>query len=340
MKFKGKIDNINHIVISDPIYEKKVWCRYEKNGITGKDWIANLNIYPTETKIDRYIIKGVEFFLLLQKNNKVCNLDENGTLKYLKNIELKNYEIGMDSACIALGINDKAKEIIASQEEWQPLCAIRTGTDGIFGEVYEGIDNEKLCFLLIKGYFDEEYINQNDLFDYLIKQFQIKDLIKEDFTIDKNNHVLKKGDKVEVSSCVIINPFGGTVTVRNSNFKDEIDGMKLNVEKTDGTIEHTIIESHDKLVNFPIDIEIIEDFYDYETGYNYKGKIINNNLLEELKKTGVLDFKSEDCQKHNNKLLYEDNLKANENYNSPIAHFSEFDIVKILEKNQNYEMEI
>lgn len=30
MKFKGKIENINHIVISDPTYKEDVWCRYEK----------------------------------------------------------------------------------------------------------------------------------------------------------------------------------------------------------------------------------------------------------------------------------------------------------------------
>ena len=30
MNYKGKIDNIDYIVISDPMYEKNIWCRYEK----------------------------------------------------------------------------------------------------------------------------------------------------------------------------------------------------------------------------------------------------------------------------------------------------------------------
>ena len=88
MKFKGKIDNINHIVISDPTYKEDVWCRYEKKDINEKDWIVNLDIYPTETKIDDYNIKGVEFLLLIKKNEYDCNIDEDGNLSYLKDIEL------------------------------------------------------------------------------------------------------------------------------------------------------------------------------------------------------------------------------------------------------------
>lgn len=180
MKCKGKIDNINHIVISDPIYDENVWCRYEKNNLKEKDWIVNLDICSTETKTDDYNIKGVEFLLLIKKNEYDCEIDEDGNLSYLKDIELKDYTIGMDSACVALGLNDNAKEIINSKDEWQPLCAIRTGTDGTFGDVSEGIKDGKLCFLFVTGYIDEEFINQNELFDYLVNQFQIKELIKED----------------------------------------------------------------------------------------------------------------------------------------------------------------
>ena len=86
MKFRGKIDSIDNIVVSDPSYDNKVWCRYEKNNINAKNWIASLEINPTETKIEDYDIKGVEFFLLLQKNNEVCSLEEDGRLKYLNNI--------------------------------------------------------------------------------------------------------------------------------------------------------------------------------------------------------------------------------------------------------------
>lgn len=180
MKFRGKIDSIDNIVVSDPSYDNKVWCRYEKNNINAKNWMASLEINPTETKIEDYDIKGVEFFLLLQKNNEVCSLEEGGRLKYLNNIKLNNYTICMDTACVALGINDNANEIINSCGEWQPSCAVKTGSDGTFGEILEGEKSGKLNFLLINGYFDEDFMNENTLFNYLVEQFQIKDLVKVD----------------------------------------------------------------------------------------------------------------------------------------------------------------
>lgn len=191
MKYKGKIDNINHIVISDPMYKEGVWCRYEKKDLNLKDWIVNLGIYPTEMKLDDFLIKGTNFFLLLQENENACSLSDDWNLSYLKDIELKEYTIGMDSACVALGINNNAKKIINSKEEWQPSCAIKTGTDGIFGEISEGLKDDKLSFLLITGYVEEEFINQNELFEYLKNQFEITDLIKE-----KNMKSIEKGESV------------------------------------------------------------------------------------------------------------------------------------------------
>ena len=86
----------------------------------------------------------------------------------------------MDSACVALGLNDKAKEIIDCVDEWQPLCAIETGTDGTFGELLEGTEKGKLRFLFIEGYFNRDLINQDELLEYLKEQFEITDLVMED----------------------------------------------------------------------------------------------------------------------------------------------------------------
>lgn len=179
MKYRGRIESINNIVVSDPSYGKNVWCRYERNSINDINWMVNLNIEHTETKLDDYVIKGNEFSVLLHKNEKDCSLDDEGTLRYLNNIEIKDYTIGMDSACVALGINEKANKILDSKEEWQPKYSIKTGMDGTFGEVLEGMKDGKTCFILITGYVEEEFINQDDLLDYLKKQFEIIDLIKE-----------------------------------------------------------------------------------------------------------------------------------------------------------------
>lgn len=337
MKFKGKIKNINHIVVSDPSYKKDVWCRYEKEKLNEKDWIVDLDIWPVEDKIENYYIKGTEFSLLLKKNAEDCSLDDEGTLSYMGDIKLNDYKIAMDTACIALGINNKAKEIIDSKDEWQPYCAIKTGGDGYFGEVSEGIKDGNLQFILIAGYFEEDAINQNNLFEYLKNQFEITDLVKEDVTLHGDNRVLGKGNIVEVYSCSVINDVGGTTMIRNSNFKSEVDGMNLTIENPDGTIEHTTLESSDKLTNFPIEIEVINSWYDYETGYRYKGKITDKKLQKEFEKFGTTGFKPDDYKKYENKTLYEDALKASQNYDPSIVYFSEFDVIKVLERTPESE---
>lgn len=183
MRYKGLIKDLNHIVISDPTYKDDVWCRYEKNGLNEKDWEVDLQIYSVKTKFEDYDIRGTEFYLLLQKDKQNCKIDEEGTIRYLSDIEVNDYTIGMDTACIALGINDDAKEIIDSRDEWQPDCAIRTGTDGTFGEVTEGMKDGNLCFLLVTGYIEDEFCNENEMLQYLTNHFQIEELTE---FIDKN----------------------------------------------------------------------------------------------------------------------------------------------------------
>ncbi len=183
MRYKGLIKDLNHIVISDPSYKDGIWCRYEKDNLNEKDWNVDLQIYSVKTKFEDYDIRGTEFYLLLQKDKRDCKIDEEGSIRYLSNIEIKDYTIGMDTACIALGINEDAKEIIDSREEWQPDCAIRTGTDGTFGEVTEGIKDGRLCFLLVTGYIEEDFCDEKEMLKYLVNHFEIENLTE---FIDKN----------------------------------------------------------------------------------------------------------------------------------------------------------
>ena len=185
MRYNGKIENLNHIVVSDPTYQKGVWCRYEIDNLKEQNWIVNLDISHKTEKIEDFNINYIEFYMLIKKDNNICTLN-NEELSYPKNINITEYEIGMDTACVALGINDKAKEIIESQKEWQPNCSIRTGTDGIFGEVYEGKDKDNnLCFLLISGIVSDDMGYDIDFFkDYLVNHFDIKDFQEEMGDID------------------------------------------------------------------------------------------------------------------------------------------------------------
>ena len=125
--------------------------------------------------------------MLLKQNEKDCTISENAFLSYLDNVNIKDYQIGMDTACIAMGVNDKAKQILNSRSVWQPSCSIKTGSDGIFGEVSEGKIDDELSFILITGYFEDEFITQNQLFDYLQEQFEMTDLVKEDEILDIEN---------------------------------------------------------------------------------------------------------------------------------------------------------
>ena len=180
MRYNGKIKNLNHIVISDPTYDEDVTCRYERNNIKEKDWFVDIDIYPVSTPItDKYTAKGTEFFLFLYKDKRLSQLKENGTISYLRGIKLKETDIGMDTACIALGINEKADEIIEERESWQPECALSTLTDGIFGTVKEGTLENNLAFIWLSGYFDEDAQSMDEIIDYLEYQLNIADLKKD-----------------------------------------------------------------------------------------------------------------------------------------------------------------
>lgn len=309
IKFKGRIKNLNNIVVSDPTYTNDVECRYEKENLNEKNWIVDLDIYKVKTKVDKYNINGIEFSLILKKNEVACNLEDRNSILYPCNTKIEKYDIGMDTACVALGINEHANEIIESQEEWQPPCSIRTGCDGLFGNVYEGSINNKISFLWINGYISKDMINENELFDYLKENFKITELVREDIDIYCEIETLKKGDKVEVFTCSVSNNDLGTTIIRNSDYKSWTEGQSLTIENPDGTIETTTLKSHDKLVTSPIQVEVLEGFFDYETGNHYKGKLLNEDLIKEFS-------------------------------NSSIVNFSEFDIIKLLEKSSSSEMEI
>lgn len=315
MKFKGLVEKINHIVISDPAYKNGVWCRYENQNIKGTNWKAELELKEKEE---------IEISLLLKKSDNDCGFDGDD-ITYSSDIQLGKYRIGMDTACVALGINDKAKEIIKSRGEWQPPCALKTGTDGYFGEVLEGKRNDEVVFLMIFGYLDKDlFYDASVVFDYLKNQFELKDLKIEKNVSVINSDELTKGAKVELNTCYIKNDVGGTKIIRNKSYEDPLDGMQLAVENIDGTISETTLHSDDGVVDKPIIAEILSCSYDYETGYNFKGKIVDNSLVEDFRKIGTASYKS----------------KEHKNYDPSIVYFSEFDISKVIELPVENDMEI
>lgn len=169
MKYRGKIDKINHIVLSDPSYLSGSNYRYEKDNLKLKDWNVYLDVDTLDDGED------ISFVLILYENDGLINIKD-GQMMFPERFYDNKCLLGMDTACIALGINDHAKEILNSSDEWQPPCAIRTGMDGIFGEVQEGVDGNKLKYIMVNGLVDVSLISEEEIFNYLVENFEIKDL--------------------------------------------------------------------------------------------------------------------------------------------------------------------
>lgn len=180
MRYRGKIKELNHIIISDPSYDESVTCRYEKNNLKEKNWSVDIDIKPVVEKIENFTVKGTEFFLFLSKDRRLSELKENGTICYMSGVKLEETEIGMDTACVALGINEKADEIIELRDDWQPECSLNTLTDGFFGTVKEGKLENHTVFVWVSGYLSEDTgYSIEDIIDYLQYQLNITELEKD-----------------------------------------------------------------------------------------------------------------------------------------------------------------
>lgn len=180
LRYRGKIKELNHIIISDPSYDESVTCRYERTNLNEENWSIDIDIKPVVEQIEDFTIKGTEFFLFLYKDKKLGELRENGTISYLRGIKLEETEIGMDTACVAIGIDAKAKEIIDLRDDWQPECSLNTLTDGFFGTVKEGKIGEDAVFIWLSGYLNEDTgYSIDEIVDYLEYQLNITELQKD-----------------------------------------------------------------------------------------------------------------------------------------------------------------
>lgn len=181
MLYKGRIDNLQKLVVSDPSYGEDVWCRYESTNFPpGKKWAAQLQVNEYNRKLDGFTLSGVEFSLMLctaalEKNCRFS--DDMGFICPMALDVGEPTEIGMDTACVALGINARADLIKAEQGSWQPDCALKTLTDGFFGDVFEGKYEGLVWLVVVSGALDDDtgYTVQ-DVVDYLRDAFEIKDL--------------------------------------------------------------------------------------------------------------------------------------------------------------------
>lgn len=178
MTYSGNINEINQIIVSDPSYEKGVWCRYENDNLNAKDWNIKIEVKDYNENIDGYDITGLDFQILLSHPSVRCDFTENG-IRYPKSSEIKEYTIGADTACVSFGINDIADKIRSEVDEWQPSTCLKTLADGEFGVVYEGTraNSDKVHFIAIAGFFDKDTgYSEEGLVKYFEKNFTVENL--------------------------------------------------------------------------------------------------------------------------------------------------------------------
>lgn len=190
MFYKGQINKIKKAVVSDPSYGEDVWCRYEGHNFAHGPWNVQLLVKNVEDVVDGFELKAIEFDLLLYTGNeKLFDLKKDGSgFIYPPFVKTKEFEIGMDTACVALGINEVADEIKASIDEWKPGCALNTMTDGLFGNVFEGTCHGKTHLLYVAGALDADTgYSAEDVVTYLVNGFQIKnlELVKDSRAIEE-----------------------------------------------------------------------------------------------------------------------------------------------------------
>lgn len=170
MKYVGKVNSLDSLVIKDPFYSNEVPLQYNKKNLNLNNSIVYLNIKNN----DEFSYYDIRLFIIRENSSTM----------------MKSYEVGMDSACVAIGADLKADEIKSLEGEWQPDCALKTGTDGYFGTVTEFLklvgkddvtkeDRYEVSCIALDASIDAEMYNEEELVDYFKEQLHIQDLVKE-----------------------------------------------------------------------------------------------------------------------------------------------------------------
>ncbi len=178
MQYSGKIDEIKQIIVSDPSYSKDVWCRYENDNLNAKDWNIKIQVSEYNETFDDMNVKGLDLFILMFHPNIHCDFTDKG-FSHPATIKINEYTIGMDTACVSLGINDVADKIRSEIDEWKPVTCLKTLTDGEFGSVYEGKvpNSDQASLIVITGFLDEDTgYSEEYLIDYFKENFEVQNL--------------------------------------------------------------------------------------------------------------------------------------------------------------------
>lgn len=168
---RAKATTIDGIMYSDPSYKSDVWCRYEIE-LNGKDWVADYK--AVDKNDDGYEYFDFAFVLSHPSYADKINIGQDlSSFVCPETLQVSETEIGMDTACVYLGVPHTFNE-----DEWQPLSAIRTGTDGAFGSVYEfsimdDNSDKNVVAVALFGYFDATFGSKEGLWVHLVDNFNL-----------------------------------------------------------------------------------------------------------------------------------------------------------------------
>ena len=196
MRYEGKISKLDQLIVSDPSYEKGIWCRYENDNLNMKNLKVLIDVSKVKETLtaedqkkvlpDSYDInnlhdlniEGTDIKVMIFDSRLNCDIVEDGFTHPIW-AKINQFTIGMDTACVSIGANEVADKIRAEKEVWQPSTALNTLTDGEFGTLYEGTTpkGENVAMLFLTGYLDAdtEY-DEASILDYLKENLQIDDL--------------------------------------------------------------------------------------------------------------------------------------------------------------------
>lgn len=170
----AEIPQLKGVAFSDPMYQDDVWCQYRRDFNPSSGWVMRMETTRDETGI-------VEFALSLGRPTTMSGLSvvdsgESVSFKHYKHHSIENYEIGIDSAQVFVGSFENF-------EKWGEDASIRTGADGLFGELHviscKGED-EPAGFLLLGG-IDGDVVGEDELFRTITAGFDGHEIDKARF---------------------------------------------------------------------------------------------------------------------------------------------------------------
>lgn len=176
------------------MYTEEDKIRFEHKSKIKQNYDIEIELKDISDEYEGIVYSGIEIDIMLINRKYVDTIFplltiENDEINYRKNLVLvEECEIGIDSARIGYGVNGKAKILNGSVynshtiddllNEYEPMYALMTGSDGYYGKAVLFKTVEDIPILLkTDGYItsDMKYTHE-ELKDYFIKQFEIKDV--------------------------------------------------------------------------------------------------------------------------------------------------------------------